>query len=80
MTPVSLTIRDVPAIATGARSFRLDCPHGSAWALVVSDGGSLAESVALQMLELRHGRTTGCRCADDVSAPQNDPSWLQVPA
>lgn len=78
MEPAQLTVRDVPTLEAATRRYRLDCSHGSTWALVLPGRSSAADSVALVMLSARHAREVGCRCAETLPTPIADPGWSRV--
>lgn len=63
MDQALLTVSDVPNFEA-ARRYRLDCEHGSSWALVLPGRSGAGDSVALVALGARHGRENGCRCAE----------------
>lgn len=65
----SLVVGEVPAIAPGVRRYRLDCAHGSTSALLLPGRSPVGDLVALEMLALRHRRSTGCGCADVMPEP-----------
>ena len=66
MARASLVIGDAPAVEPGAKRYRLACPHGSTWAVVLPGRSALGEVVALQMLTMRHDRQNGCRCSHEL--------------
>jgi hypothetical protein len=74
MESASLFVGDVPAVAPGARHYRLECSHGSTWALTLPGRTHAGDALALELLVLRHRRSTGCHCADQ--APERaEPGW-----
>ena len=66
MVQASLVIRDAPAVQPGAKRYRIDCAHGSTWAVILPGRSSLGEVVGLQMLTMRHDRQNGCRCSHEL--------------
>ncbi len=78
MELASLVVGDAPAIASGARRYRLDCSHGSTSVLLLPGRSPMGEVVALQMLGIRHHRSTGCRCADAPTEPVADPAQTRI--
>jgi hypothetical protein len=74
-----LTVSDVPTF-DAARRYRLDCEHGSSWALVLPGRSGAGDSVALVVLGARHGRENGCRCAEAMPRPVADPGWSRLTA
>lgn len=80
MDQVLLTVRDVPKLSPAARRYRVDCAHGSTWAIVLPGRSSAADSVALVMLSARHAREAGCRCADALPEPITDQGLSSAPS
>lgn len=80
MEAAGLTVCDVPTLAEGARRYRLDCSHGTTWALVLPARSSLVDDVAMVMLSARHAREVGCRCAVTLPGPIAEPRWPQAVA
>jgi hypothetical protein len=74
----SLVVGDVPAVASGARRYRLDCAHGSTSVLLLPGRSPIGDVVAVEMLVLRHCRTTGCQCASTMPEPVFGPALTQV--
>lgn len=78
MGSASLVVGDVPAIAPDARGYRLDCAHGSTSVVMLPGRSPIGEVVALDMLAVRHRRTIGCACADEMPERVVNPALMQV--
>lgn len=78
MESTRLIVGDVPEVASGARRYRLDCAHGSTSVLLLPGRSPVGEAVAVDMLVLRHGRSTSCECADAMAGPVFSPVPTQI--
>ncbi len=78
MQLASLVVGDVPAFASGARRYRLDCAHGSTSVVLLPGRSPIGDVVAVEMLVLRHSRSTGCQCARAMPEPDVSPALARV--
>lgn len=72
MIQPTFTATDAPALAVGARCYRLTCPHGVSSAAVLPGRGRVADLVVLDVLLARHHRSWRCACLPTPVGPLPD--------